>query len=335
MKLSILDQAPISSEKTAQDALSASRQLASLGDKLGYTRYWIAEHHDMNGLACPNPDVMLGIVGTETKKIRIGAGAVLLPHYRPYRVAETYNLLATLFPDRVDLGLGRAPGGSAEATMALSNNFLEQVRKYPASLDDLLYFIYDEFEKGHMFSKINPSPVPKTPPQPWLLGTSEKSAILAAEKGIPYTFGHFMSSQDGPAIVRTYREQFAEKHATIESKVIVTISVICAETTEEATDLALSNQLWKVQQDKGDGENGVPSVEEAKAYAYTNEDIETMQKMKQKMVIGNPSEVKQQLEDLQKQYDVDEFMIVTITHSYEARQKSYELIAREFLEVEE
>src|SRR5690625_739217 len=131
MKLSILDQAPISAGKTAGEALDASLQLAKLGDELGYTRYWIAEHHDMNGLACPNPDVMLGKIDAQTMIICSGAGAVLLPHYTPYRVVDTYSLLAILYPGRMDLGIGRAPGGSAEVTMALSDIFLEQVRKYP------------------------------------------------------------------------------------------------------------------------------------------------------------------------------------------------------------
>src|SRR5690625_3126809 len=266
MKLSILDQAPISAGKTAGEALDASLQLAKLGDELDYTRYWIAEHHDMNGLACPNPDVMLGVIGAQTKKIRIGAGAVLLPHYKPYRVAETYNLLATLYPGRIDLGIGRAPGGSAEVTMALSDNFLEQVRKYPESLDELIQFLNNDVPEGHMFSKIEPTPIPKASPQPWLLGTSEKSAVLAAEKGMPYTFGHFMSSQDGPAIVRDYKEGIAKNDANKVPQAIVAASVICAETTEEAEELALSNQLWKVLQDKGEGQDGVPSMEEAKTY---------------------------------------------------------------------
>lgn len=147
MRLSILDQSPISAGKTAKEALAASVALAQTAEKLGYTRYWIAEHHDMDGLACPSPDVMLGVIGAQTEKIIIGAGAVLLPHYKPFRVAEKYNLLATLFPGRIDLGIGRAPGGSAEATMALSDNFLEEVRKMPSTLDQLLNFLYGTFNR--------------------------------------------------------------------------------------------------------------------------------------------------------------------------------------------
>ncbi|MEC5425005.1 LLM class flavin-dependent oxidoreductase [Virgibacillus sp. C22-A2] len=318
MKLSILDQSPIPYGKTAEESLSASIELAKMADTLGYKRYWIAEHHDMSGLACPAPDIMLSRIGAETENIRIGAGAVLLLHYRPYNIAERYNMLAVLYPDRVDLGIGRAPGGSAEATIALSGNFLENVSKMPETLDELLSFFEGNFPKDHMYSAINPSPVPKVSPEPWLLGTSEKSGILAAEKGIPYAFGHFMSEQDGPEIVKRY-------HANTKSgKSLVAVSVICAETTKEAEELALSSQLWKIQQAKGEGKKGVPTVEEARAYNFSDE------KKNDKIIAGNSGVVKQELEVLQEKYQTDEFMIVTITHSFEARRKSYELIAKAF-----
>src|SRR5690625_2735159 len=156
MKLSILDQAPISSGQTAQEALKDSITLAQHGERLGYHRYWIAEHHDLFGLACPNPDVMLGVIGSQTTTIKIGAGAVLLPYYKPFRVAETYNLLATLFPERIDLGIGRAPGGSAEVSMALSDNYLQQVKKYPEHIDKLKQFLHRSFPEEHLYGKISP-----------------------------------------------------------------------------------------------------------------------------------------------------------------------------------
>lgn len=328
MQLSILDQALISEGMTAQDALHASMELAKLGDRLGYKRYWMAEHHDLLGLACPSPDVMLGIIGAKTNTIRIGSGAVLLPHYKPFKVAETYNLLATLYPNRVDLGIGRAPGGSAEVTMALSNNFLENVRKMPDSLDDLLRFLHAEFPENHMYAKVKPSPVPQTAPKPWLLGTSEKSAILAAEKGMAYTFGHFMSDNDGPSIVKKYVNDFSTGYGSINPEAIVTVSVICAETTEEAEDLAMSSQLWNVLRAKGE-DVGIPTIEEAKNYPYTEEERASITKAKRKMIIGDPQEVKRGLREIQKLYNVNELMIVTITHRLEAKLKSYELIAGE------
>ena len=329
MKLSILDQAPVLSGKSAQEALKESMKLAQLGEKLGYTRYWIAEHHDFPGLASSAPEVMLGYIGANTEKIKIGAGAILLPHYKPYKVAETFNMLATLFPDRIDLGIGRAPGGSAEASIALSGNFLENVRNMPNSIKDLLHFLYNNYPTDQMFSKITAHPFPDTPPVPWILGTSEKSAIQAASYGTAYAFGHFMSDKDGIEIVNTYRNAFRQSSGLQKPQAIITVSVICAETSELAEELALSWFLSKIQTDKGEKNNGIPTLEEARNYSFTSDEEERIQEMRKKMMIGNPKEVKQQLAELQSAYSVDEIMIVTITNSYERRIKSYELIAKE------
>ena len=329
MKLSILDQAPVLSGKSAQEALKESMKLAQFGEELGYTRYWIAEHHDFPGLASSAPEVMLGYIGANTEKIRIGAGAILLPHYKPYKVAETFNMLATLFPDRIDLGIGRAPGGSAEASIALSGNFLENVRNMPNSIKDLLHFLYNNYPTDQMFSKITAHPFPDIPPVPWILGTSEKSAIQAASYGTAYAFGHFMSDKDGVEIVNTYRNAFRKSSGLQKPQAIVTVSVICAETSEQAEELALSWFLSKIQTDKGEKNNGIPTLEEARNYSFTSDEKERIQEMRKKMMIGNPKEVKQQLAALQSAYNADEIMIVTITNSYESRRKSYELIAKE------
>lgn len=329
MKLSILDQAPVLSGKSAQEALKESMKLAQFGEKLGYTRYWIAEHHDFPGLASSAPEVMLGYIGANTEKIRIGAGAILLPHYKPYKVAETFNMLATLFPDRIDLGIGRAPGGSAEASIALSGNFLENVRNMPNSIKDLLHFLYNNYPTDQMFSKITAHPLPDIPPVPWILGTSEKSAIQAASYGTAYAFGHFMSDKDGIEIVNTYRNAFRQSSGLQKPQAIITVSVICAETSELAEGLALSWFLSKIQTDKGEKNNRIPTMEEARNYSFTSDEKERIQEMRKKMMIGNPKEVKQQLAELQAVYSADEIMIVTITNSYESRRKSYELIAKE------
>lgn len=271
MKVSILDQSPVSSHQTPAEALEASMQLAKAGDKLGYERYWIAEHHDLSGLACSAPEVMLGYIGAQTNRIRIGSGAVLLPHYKPYKVAETYNMLATLFPGRVDLGIGRAPGGSAEATNALSDNFLQQVFKMPELVEELLQFLDDKFPAEHEYAKLSASPLPPVSPEPWLLGTSKKSAELAARNGMAYTFGQFMSEQDGSAIIDQYKQAFQPRRSGNQPYAIVTVSVICAETTEQAHRIATSSLLWKIQQDKMEAK-GVPSIEEAASYPLTEEE---------------------------------------------------------------
>jgi luciferase family oxidoreductase group 1 len=318
VKLSILDQTPIADGKTPREALHESINLAKLGDRLGYHRYWIAEHHDLDGLACPAPEVMLGTIGMNTEKIRIGAGAILLPHYKPFKVAETFNLLAIMYPERVDLGLGRSPGGSAEASVALSGNFLENVRKMPELIDDLQQFLTSSFDEKHMFSKIKPSPIPTVSPELWLLGTSEKSAILAAEKGMNYAFGHFMSEQDATPILTTYRDSFIPKHPSKEPKAILAVNVICAETSEEAEELAIRSYNWG----KRKGEYSTPENNKAPA-----EDQKDYRSSLHNMIVGDPNQVRERLKELQQTNDIEEFMVLTNTPTYEERNRSYELLA--------
>lgn len=332
LKLSILDQAPIAQSASPQAALQESLKLAQLAENTGYSRYWIAEHHDMAGLACPAPEVMLSYIGAGTRTIRIGAGAILLPHYKPYKVAETFHLLATLFPGRIDLGIGRAPGGSAEATMALSDNFLENVRTMPQKLKELLRFLHNDFPAEHMFSKIKASPIPAESPEVWLLGTSEKSGKLAAQTGIAYAFGQFMSDKNGAEMLKGYKDLFQPKYELKQPKSILTVNAVCAETTEKAKEMASSSHLWRMQQLQGIT-SGVPSIDEAKNYKYNPEEREMIEAAEAKMVIGNPSEVKMQLMEIERNYGADELMIVTITHSYEDRLKSYKLIADEMGEM--
>ncbi len=328
VKLSILDQSPISSNQTAQDALIESMKLAQAGESFGYTRYWIAEHHDLPGLACSAPEVMLSYIGAHTKKIRIGSGAVLLPHYKPYKVAEVYNMLATLFPNRIDIGIGRAPGGSAEVTNSLSDNFLQQVYKMPNLVEELIHFFDHDFPKDHTYATVTAAPLPVITPMPWILGTSKKSALLAAENGLAYAFGQFMSDNDGGPIIQQYLDSFQpRKHGQI-PQVLLTVSVICAETSENAEEIALSNLIWALQKEKGVGQY-VPSIQEAKEYKLTEKEIEKLAKMKQNMIIGNPEECKNKLIELQANYKVDEIMIVTITHSPRDRTESYKLISEE------
>ncbi|MGE1163307.1 LLM class flavin-dependent oxidoreductase [Peribacillus simplex] len=330
MKLGILDQSPIATGQSAQEALQASLQLAQEGDRLGYSRIWLTEHHDLPGMACSVPEVLISYIGAQTKNIRIGSGAVLLPHYKPYRIAEIYNMLATLFPGRVDMGIGRAPGGSAEATMALSDNFLQNVYKMPELVQELLNFLRDEFPKDHLFSNTSAAPIPKVPPEPWLLGTSGKSAKLAAENGTAYAFGEFMSENDGLKSLQQYRENFQTKGFLEEPKTIVSVAAICAETEELAKEIALSNTLWKIQSGQRNRKQ-VPSIEEVRNHDWTEKEKVLMETMHEKLIFGTPSQVKYRLLEIQEKYQADEIMLITITHKLEDRLNSYRLIAKELL----
>lgn len=325
MKISVLDQSPISEGSTAAEALNNTIKLACFVEEWGYERFWVAEHHDLFGLASPNPNVMLGAIGAYTNSIRLGAGAVLLPYYKPFHVAETYNLLATLYPERIDLGLGRAPGGSAEVSLALSDNYLKQVREYEQSIDELLGFLHQTYPEDHPYGKIKASPLPKEAPAVWLLGTSEKSAILAAQKGTNYAFADFMTDFNGPEIVKRFKKESKGETA----QAIVAVNVFCAETEAEAEEMALSSIVWKLQQDK-QTDARIPSKQEAELYEFSEEEAVRVQKMKQKMIIGNPAQVKEEMEGVKEKYEADELMIITITYDIEDKLTSYRLISEAF-----
>lgn len=331
MKLSILDQVPVSSNQTSHDALMASVKLAIRGEELGYTRFWIAEHHDLQGLACSAPEVMLAYIGAKTQKIRLGSGAVLLPHYKPFKVAEVFNMLATLFPGRIDIGIGRAPGGSAEVTNALSDNYLQKVWKMPDLVKDLLHFINDDYPAENVYEKISAAPIPAMKPVAWLLGTSKKSAALAAKNGMAYAFGQFMSDSDGKTIIQEYYDDFQKGPHKERPEAIITVTAFCADTSQKAEDLALCSIVWALQKEKGNGKKGIPSIQEAQKYRMTDKEKYIFNKLRQKMLIGNPGEIREKLLALKSEYRVDEVMIVTNTHNPEDRIRSFELIAKEVL----
>ncbi|MCT2536352.1 LLM class flavin-dependent oxidoreductase [Aquibacillus koreensis] len=307
MKLSILDQSPVLEGKSANEALQESLRLATFAEENGFHRFWIAEHHGFDQLASSVPEVMLAYLGSHTHSIRLGAGAILLPHYRPYKVAETFNMLATLFPNRIDLGIGRAPGGSAEASIALSGNFLENVRKTPASIVELFHFLYHDFPPDHAYANVEALPFPLDPPEPWILGTSMKSAQSAAKHGTGYAFAHFMSDNNGKEIIRTYKDSFKVNKSIKRPYVIVAVHVICAETMEEAEAVRkLANS--RMESDSGKAED-----------------------QQMKVVIGDQKTVKHRLKQIKQAYYADEIMIITMTDKYESRLKSYELIAKAFM----
>lgn len=306
LKLSILDLVPVFENTDDTYALEQAVLLARTAEQLGYSRYWVAEHHGMPHLACPSPEVLLAHIGARTERFRIGSGALLLPHYSPLKVAESFRLLSSLYPGRIDLGLGRAPGGNAHISMALSGNFLDNVRKMPVKLRDVAELLQGSYT--YEGEPVDARPSPLVQPEVWLLGTNKKSAEYAAEMGMGYVFGQFMSDVEGEEVLRTYRESFVPSPLCSEPKAIVTIGVICADTEDEAMQLANSSTTL-FQKDLPDG----------KAEAYSE----------RKLLVGTPSSIKTRLEQMAKMYEVDEFMLVTMVPHYHKRLRSYELLAQE------
>jgi luciferase family oxidoreductase group 1 len=331
IRLSVLDQSPIPEGKTAVDALKYTGQLAQEVEKLGYTRFWVSEHHFTNSLAGSSPEVLISHLGAITSKIRIGSGGVMLPHYSPYKVAENFRVLEGLYPNRVDLGLGRAPGGMPLSTMVLQEGLHRQGDPYPQQIEDLMTYLYDLSDQGHRFTGIRATPMIETAPKMWLLGSSGGSAGLAARNGAGYAFAHFINGEGGAEVMRWYQKRFEPSMINDQPQSIVAIFVICGETEEEAELAASSLDLSLLLLEKqGASRGGTPSIETAQNYPYSDYDRYRIRENRKRMIVGTPDQVKARIEEMSRAYNTEEFMIVTITHDIEAKLKSYRLLANAF-----
>jgi luciferase family oxidoreductase group 1 len=332
MWLSVLDQSPVSAGSSPADALRNTLELARVTDALGYHRYWIAEHHATETLASPAPEILLARLGAETQHLRIGSGGVMLPHYSPLKVAEQFRMLHALYPERIDLGIGRAPGGSPLETFALRRERLETPLPddFPDQLVELLGFLHHAFAARHPFSRIKVSPDMPGSPTVWLLGSSLWSASAAAQLGLPYAFAHFIAPQPTRGAIEHYRSQFQPSRYLSEPQAIVALGAICAPTEEEAERLSASVRLMGRRLRQGDL-RPVPTVEEAQRElalplsAPAEEPSEWP-----RHAYGSPARVRDQLEAMAQALEVEELMIVTIMHDHRARMRSYELLARAF-----
>jgi len=326
MLLSVLDQSPIPEGSTPADALRATLDLAELVDGLGYNRYWVAEHHATPALACAAPEILIGAIAPRTQRIRVGSGGVMLPHYSPLKVAETFSTLSGLHPERIDLGLGRAPGTDPMTMLALQrdrrhapgDDFIEQ-------LMELLGLLEDRLPPDHPFAR-HARILPGLPerPEPWLLGSSPQSALWAAELGLPYSFADFINPQ-GAAIAADYRARFVDSERLGAPRVSVGVIAICAESNDEAERLASSSRMMLSLLRQGRLIE-IPPVEKALRYLETR----TPGTSDRRAVIGSPDTVRAGLEQVAAEYGAEELLVLTITHDHGARRRSYELIAEAF-----
>jgi luciferase family oxidoreductase group 1 len=331
VKLSVIDQSPVSAGSTPADALNNTIELARLADRLGYQRYWIAEHHAIPALASPAPEILIDRVAAETSAIRVGSGAVLLPHYSPLKVAETFRVLHALYPGRIDLGIGRAPGGTPLDSYALQRDRNSQPGDdFPKLLVELLAWLHGGFPPDHPFHRIVVTPAMPGAPDVWLLGSSLWSASAAAQLGLPYAFAHFIDPIPTRPALEHYRSHFIPA-AGSQPQIILALTVICAETDNEAERLASSARLFRRRVRQGDARGAIPTPEEALAELGprvsepANEAGEWP-----RYVTGGPERVRSQLIDMASQLAVDELMVVTIVHDHRARLRSYELLAEAF-----
>ena len=325
MNLSILDVLPVRSGSDAADSLRRATDLAQLADRAGYTRLWFAEHHGMGGIAVSSPELMIAHIAPITERIRVGAGGVMLPNHVPLQVVERYRTLEALHPGRIDLGIGRAAGTDPLTARALRSVSGDQVA---ALMAELLAFAGEGFPPDHPFGRIGITPGGVQLPPIWMLGSSGGSAQLAGQIGTGYAFaGHFSQTPAAPA-VEAYRSSFSPSDAFPEPKVILALSVICADTDEKARELSSSVEVMFQRIRRG--ETGpLPSPDEARAAGWSA-DAPPRGPMADLLIAGTPDEVRERVEQRAAAASADEVMVMTIVHDPDARLRSYELLAEAF-----
>ncbi|WP_416897600.1 MAG: LLM class flavin-dependent oxidoreductase [Minwuia sp.] len=330
MRLSVLDQSPIRSGATPADAIAESIELARACDRLGYHRYWLAEHHASGGLAGAAPEILIGHIAQATQNIRVGSGGVMLSHYSALKVAETFRMLETLHPGRIDLGVGRAPGSDQKTMQALrAGPGSASIDYYPRQVLDTIGFMENRLEDDHPFRGIIAQPAGETVPEVWMLGSSMDSAAYAAHFGLPFSFAHFITPRGGDMVAEAYRQRFRPSERYPEPRLSVGVFALAADTEEKAEYLVKSRNLWLVRLMKGEL-GPFPTPEEADAYTYGPHDLEMLEANRGRSIAGTPDKVARQLSELRDTYQADELVVVTISHDFEARVRSYELLAREF-----
>jgi luciferase family oxidoreductase group 1 len=329
MKLSVLDQSPIISGHGAARAIDETLKLARRADALGYSRYWLAEHHAIAALADPCPEVLLARLGAETSRLRVGTGGVLLPYYSAFRTAEAFRMLEALYPGRIDLGIGRAPGGDQRTALAVAGGKYPDADDFPERVWQLVAHLDGTLPENHPFRRVRVQPEVPTAPEVWLLGSSGYSGELAARLGLRFAFAHFINPQGGDEVTRAYREDFHASQREQSPQAIVCVFAICAESDAEAERLAQAIDLRRLHMALN-LDTPVPTPEEAAKHRYTEEERAYVQGQRPRAIIGGPKTCRERILELAERYQADEVMLLTITGEYATRLASYELLAQEF-----
>ena len=331
LALSVLDQAPVHHGSTPADALGVTLALARAVEAMGYRRYWVAEHHGTRSLAATAPEILVGAAAGCTSTIRVGSGGVLLSHYSPLKVAETFRTLAAFHPGRIALGVGRHPGADAVTEAALQ--YVPGVpgdERYVDKVVDLVGFLSDRLEPDHPFEGVTAMPDGVPPPPVWMLGSSSHSGAVAAYLGLPFAFAHFITSAFGAQVMHAYRRGFQPSERAAAPQALVAVGVMCADTDAEAERLARSADIWRLRPE-GAERGPLLSPEDAAAQPLTEVEEAKVAQARAATVVGSRSRVRDELTALAEDYGVDEVMVLTVCHDQSARLRSYELLAEAFL----
>ncbi|ATL47941.1 LLM class flavin-dependent oxidoreductase [Chitinophaga caeni] len=329
LKLSILDQSQIRLGSNAREAVQESSQLVRHADELGYTRYWVSEHHNIQWLAGSTPEVLIAHLAGESKRIRVGSGGIMLPNHSALKVAENFRMLETLFPGRIDLGIGRAPGGDRLTAYLLnpSNQFKEE--DFVQQITDLRGWLTDNDLAGTVHQKVKAIPKAETQPGMWILTSSGGSALIAAHFGLALSFAQFINPHGGPETIAQYYRNFQPSEQLPEPKANVGIFAFCSEDEQKILDwqMQIDHRILHIEK----GRNGpMPSLEEIKEIEYSLEEMARIRFNRGRMLCGTPATLKPKLEALASSYGVDEIVISTISDQVQDRLDSYSLLANMF-----
>jgi luciferase family oxidoreductase group 1 len=326
IKLSVLDQTPIRRGSTAHEALQETVRLAKLADRLGYTRYWLSEHHNTVTLAGASPEILIARLAAETQTIRLGSGGIMLPNHSTLKVAENFRLLEALYPGRIDLGIGRAPGGDRATSHLLNPSNTFDPQQYIRQIADLEAFLDDAPTPATLNGKIRAIPRIATRPDLWMLTSSGESAYLAAHFGISLSYAQFINPTGGPEAIRTYREKFQPSEHLATPRASVGIFAYCSDDPQKVKEVQAVMDYRLHSFGKGNYDE-IPSYTVAKDYTYSPAEWQQVLFNRQRMAVGNPEQIREKFQNIAEEFGVDEIVVSTFTDRFEDRLRSYELMA--------
>ena len=327
MKLSILDQSPVNGTETPTEAFQHTIELAQKAEEWGYHRFWVAEHHGSSRVMGSSPEVLISHLLAKTSRIRVGSGGVMLQHYSPYKVAENFNVLASLAPGRVDLGIGGGPGGMPGSTRALQQDLSTEAAPVAEKLAELIQFLHNRLDESNPHFGLRASPAPHHPADLYVLGTTPTSAETAAKLGLPYVYALFLNNDDTvmTEAVETYRKVFDTSLGT-EPQTMLALPVIAADSDDEAEEYASQIKLVRISTESGRTLT-VFSVEAAEDFCKQSEEECTFQVQEGNVIHGAQERVGERLAEIQRRFQVDELIIQTVIPDFEKRFHSYELLS--------
>lgn len=331
MKLSVLDQSTASKGRGQDEAIRETLALARLCDGWGYHRYWLSEHHNNDSIVGTAPEILMAAIAATTQRIRIGSAGVMLPHYSALKVAEQFRVLEAIAPGRIDLGVGRAPGSDQLTALALNVDAASAVDRFPRQVRDLQAWVTGApLDDGHPFASIKAHPLGATRPDLWILGSSDYGARLAAYFGLPYAYAYFFTEGRGTdEALALYRENYQPSARYPTPIATICVWALAADTEQEARRQLMTREFWRIGFERGI-RSPLISPDEAAAHPYTETERATIDKLRQRAIVGTAEQVAGRLEDLARRFALDEIVVVTWSYDAAVRRRSYELLAKAF-----